>query len=250
MSMLQKKTTFLAEIVNVQGRCLKRNIFQRQRAFSTWAIKMTTNRFGTTTHCNILQQGIGTFHVCVRPDAHITRKATKTHTPNPTLRATLRATIWATLWAMLWATLWTCYERFRSENGCRAPFNHTHNIWPKICLKRAQISVCPMQAVAHPREIFAMICEISCAPSMWTVVTGAELTKACATSKMPNRNNFNIVMLATSHLHSNRSRSEFNIHSANEIWWQEFALSALESSSDIILQSSTDSEKCLPVDPK
>ena len=52
---------------------------------------MTTNRFGTTTHYDTLHRGIGTLHV-IRPGAHITRKATKTHTPNPTLRATLQAT--------------------------------------------------------------------------------------------------------------------------------------------------------------
>ena len=82
---------------------------------------MTTNHFGTTAHYDILHRGIATFHVCGRPGAHITRKATKTQTPNPTLWATLRATLWETLWAMLWATLWTCYEQFRSESGFRAP---------------------------------------------------------------------------------------------------------------------------------
>ena len=159
----------------------------------------------------------------------------------------------------------------------------------------AQSSARPTQAVAHPRETLAIICEISCARSMWTVLIGAELAKArpaqrerfgdrdrggqnvpnargggelapkvaprrlglltpklaifCRISvergqfqgaleiqnftlppifgdltppypglqKMPNCNNFNIVLLATSHLHSNRPRSEFHIHSAKEI---------------------------------
>ena len=76
---LPKTTTFLAEIFNVQGRCLQCKIFEFQRAFSTRA----TNRFGTTIQHNVLQRGIGTFHVCVRPDAHITRKATKTTNAKP-----------------------------------------------------------------------------------------------------------------------------------------------------------------------
>ena len=141
--------TFLAEIFSVQGRFLKRRIFACRCAFSTRAARNDNQSFWKhNAIIGVLQRGIGTFHVRVRPDAHITRKATKTHTrththtahththththTKPNVSPALQATLWAMLWAMLWATLWTCYERFHRENGFRAPLTTPITFGPKF----------------------------------------------------------------------------------------------------------------------
>ena len=212
-------TTFLAEVLNVQGRCLKREMFECQGAVSMRATKwqhVALEPQHIITHCS---GGLGHFMSALGPTLTSSARQPK-HTRQTQRYGPRYGPRYGQRYGPCYGPRYGHVMSGFATRTVGAPLTTPITFGQNFLRKWHRLLCAQLKQLPTPEKPLQWSVKYRKSPSMWTVLIGAEFTKDCTTSKMPNRNNFNIVTLATSHLHSNKSRSEFNIHSANKIWWQ------------------------------